>query len=415
MRVQTVILAVHVACCSLLLALAGCGDDILIDDTPLPHVQTLVFAAHFDDDEIFMQPELVDAVKAGSITSVFIATGDAIHGVDHQLHVMEGSMIAYGEIADSQAWQCGYTTITGLPARQCRLPDRGITLVALNIPDGGIEGAQDLSLLHLLDGSLRSLPVLGPIGGSTVTRDDIVNELSAIITASAPAQIHALDVGGNHGYDHSSHVLGAAMVMWAAARIGYNGPLRAHRGYDVENDTPTLLGVSYALPEYMLGYFDACYLQCAPCGESCAVPNISHQIWLQRQYAWDRVASGSGSLALSADTALCASASGGQLVLADCASASPLVLAATGALTIGGQCVTADDDGSVTLATCTASPDQYWLLDGEGSLWNGLPVTSPLLDTYDHARCLSVNDTPGATLTAPICGLNLKTTWTLAP
>ena len=70
-------------------AFAGCGDDIVMDETPLPQVHTLVFAAHFDDDEIFMQPELVDDIKAGSITTVFIATGDAVNGVDHQLRAGE--------------------------------------------------------------------------------------------------------------------------------------------------------------------------------------------------------------------------------------------------------------------------------------------------------------------------------------
>ena len=395
------------------LALGACGDNIVIDDTPLPPAQTLVIAAHFDDDEIFMQPELVNAIAAESLTSVYVTTGDQVDGLGHSNAMMHDAMLAYGELADSADWQCGYTAIAGFPTRRCTLADRGVTLIALDVPDGGIDGHYRDSLLHLLDGSVTSLPLLGALGGYTVTRDDIVAELVAIITASAPAQIHTLDVTGMHGYDNSSHVLTGGLVLWAAAQVGFTGALRIHRGYNVETEAATLTGVDYARPGLMLGYFDACYTGCGPCGYSCADPSPPHQTWMERQYFLDRLPSASGLLAL-AGGAQCATVSAGQLVLAGCDGASSLALDPSGHLMVDGQCVAAGDSDSLALAACADTPAQYWLLDGEGNLWNGAPVTSAMLTSDDHARCLYADATPGAALAAPICGQDLNASWSLA-
>jgi hypothetical protein len=163
----------------------------------------------------------------------------------------------------------------------------------------------------------------------------------------------------------------------------------------------------------MLGYFDACYLDCGPCGDSCVDLDPSHQAWLERQYFTNRVPSASGPLALLDDPQLCASVSAGQLVLADCANASPIELEPGGHLVVDGQCVAAADDGSVALAACANTPAQYWLLDDEGNLWSGVPVTSPMVTSYDHVRCLTATDAAGAALAAPICGLQAHTSWSL--
>ena len=402
-----------VAAVSLASALAACGDNIVLDDTPVPPAQTLVIVAHFDDDEIFMQPELDDAIAAGSITTVYVTSGDPLHakGVEDQLRVYNAAMIAYGETADASDWQCGYTMVTGLPARHCRLPDRGVSLLALDVPDGGITGIDNrYSLLNLLDGSVAALPILSEIGGYTVTRDQIVDELAAIITATAPTQIHTLDVGGTHGYDNSSHILAGGFALWAAARAGYAGDLRAHRGYNIASNAPTFFaGPDYERAAYMLGFFDACYFHCGPCGDSCVYPDASHLAWLQREYSTDRALTATGQLAL-ADASACATESGGGLALGSCAAASTVTLDPTGHLEVAGGCIAAGADGTVAIAACSDDPSQYWLLDGEGNLWSGQPVTSSQLTTYDNARCLS----PQANvLAAPICGLDLQTHWQL--
>jgi hypothetical protein len=209
------------------------------------------------------------------------------------------------------------------------------------------------------------------------------------------------------------------LLLWAAASVGYSGELRVHRGYNVAWQPPTLTGEAQAIPHYMMGYFDACYFGCAPCGESCAIIDVSHNAWQERQYFMDRVASASGALALAEDPQLCASASAGQLTLAGCANADAFDLEPDGHLVVGGgqgvQCAAADDAGNVTLATCGAMPGQYWLLDSEGDLWSGVPITSPMLTTYTHARCLRASDAAGAALAAPICGYQSTTHWSLGP
>jgi hypothetical protein len=87
-------------------------------------------------------------------------------------------------------------------------------------------------------------------------------------------------------------------------------------------------------------------------------------------------------------------------------------LAPNGHLEVAGGCIAANDDGSVTIAACAATPAQYWLLDGEGNLWNGQPIHISI-DTYHPARCLHAEDAPSAAVTAPICGLGAHTSWSL--
>jgi hypothetical protein len=400
---------------TLAMLVTACGNNIVVDDASLQPADMLFVAAHFDDDEIFMQPELANAIEAGRpITTVFVTSGDPIHGVGRELHVFEAARVAYGKMAGADDWQCGYTMITGLPVRQCRLPDQGISLLALDVPDGGIEGTDNRnSLLHLLDGKVDAMPLLGQIGGYTITRDQLIDELGAIITATAPAEIHTLDIGGTHGYDNSSHVLSASFVLWAAASVGFTGDIRTHRGYNVAADAPTFTdGTDYARAAYMLGFFDACYLGCGPCGTSCVELDVSHHAWLQRQYSTPRMLAGSGVLALAKDASECATANGNSLVLGECPGASPMSLAPNGHLEVAGGCIAANDDGSVTIAACAATPAQYWLLDGEGNLWNGQPVHISI-DTYHPARCLHAEDAPSAAVTAPICGLGAHTSWSL--
>ena len=48
----------------------------------------------------------------------------------------------------------------------------------------------------------------------------------------------------------------------------------------------------------MLGYYEACYFGCGPCGTSCKTLDVSHDTWMHRQYSYDRVLpTGHGALA----------------------------------------------------------------------------------------------------------------------
>jgi hypothetical protein len=244
------------------------------------------------------------------------------------------------------------------------------------------------------------LPILGLVGGEA-TNESIVAELSAIIAATEPVEIHTLDLAATHGRDHSSHLMAASYAFWAMAHYGYQGPLYWHRGYNVAREPITLDGEPFERAKYMLGFFEACYFGCAPCGNSCTTLDVTHEAWLRRQYGSRRQLDVGGKLATEGGC-LSSDATGTSLV--DCASAPTFTLGRNGQLTTGGLCLASQADGSVLPAPCEQTPAQFWMLDGEGFIWNGrLPEPMSGMD-YDHVRCLSPNG-------APTCGANHQPRW----
>jgi hypothetical protein len=389
---------------SAVVVVAGCGDDITPIGPPLEPADTLFVVAHSDDDMVFMQPELLDALRTRSVTTVYVTMGDPVKGYQHAQSLLHATRMAYASIAGGSEWECGYISVDGSMAEHCRLRGRPVALIALDLTDGGIPGDRRDSLLHLVDGTIAALPVLGPDGGSE-TVDTTIDLLAQIIAATEPREIHALELAGTHGRDHSSHMFSSSFAFWAAARLGYPGPITWHRGYNVDVEAITLDSADYGPARDMLGYYEACADDCAPCGKSCTTLNAAHDGWLQRQYASTRVVEATGPLAID-DRCLTASRE-----LADCAAPASADLDRDGHLTIGEGCLATTPDDRVTLEACTDSPAQYWVLDSEGFLWNGRPPTPGGDMSYTHVRCLSSD---GASATAPTCGDQLRPHWRFA-
>src|SRR5262249_18640614 len=154
----------------------------------------------------------------------------------------------------------------------------------------------------------------------------------------------------------------------------------------------------------MLGYFEACYFHCGPCGTSCPTLNPDHDTWLRRQYSSTRSPiEAQGTLALDGSGGCATVTAANEVVLGDCAGAAPVRLDARGHLLLGGACLTASlyNDGAVTLEGCHDAPTQYWLVDSDGFVWNGQPPHAVPDMEYDHVRCLDAGDGPGTPLTAP--------------
>ncbi|HEY5945591.1 MAG TPA: hypothetical protein VIV40_08865, partial [Kofleriaceae bacterium] len=361
-------------------------------------------AAHPDDDMIFMQPELVDALHApGSVATIYVTTGDPVKGLWHARDLQAAARVAYGKAAGITEWDCGYVELTVATVYHCRALERPVSLISLDVVDGGIPGERRDSLLHLVDGTVASLPVLGAVGGD-VTRDSLIEHITEVLETLAPTEVHALELAGTHGRDHSSHMLSSAFVLWAAARIGFDGPMTWHRGYNVDVEPITLDGAPHDAAKTMLGYYEACSSDCGPCGTSCDSFSPPHQVWLQRQYASSRVIEPRGRLAHDAG---CLSA---DLAVADCALGADVQLSADGALTIGDACIASTPEGGVTLAPCARTAEQYWVLDDEGFLWNGAPPGPAGDMSYTHVRCLATADARAST---PVCGDQLRSTWQL--
>ncbi|MBA3457913.1 MAG: PIG-L family deacetylase [Deltaproteobacteria bacterium] len=379
-------------------SLVGCGDNLTTVGPPVERADTLLVVAHPDDDLIFMQPELLLALRAGTSTTVYVTTA----GAGRATFLFAAARTAYGAVAGSQDWECGTLELEVASGEHCRLRDRPVSLINLYLPDGGIDGDRRDTLLHLVDGTVDSLSVQGPVGG-TVTMETVIEGLADVIEVTAPVELHTLDLSAAHGRDHSSHLFVASFVLWAAARVGFAGAMTWHRGYNVAVEAPTLTAEELAAATSMLGYYEACADGCGPCGSSCAVINPAHETWLGRQYASTRVSEVSGRLRAE-DRCLT-----DALELGDCAAAPTVELDRAGHLLLGGRCLATTASGDVGLETCGAVPEQYWAFDTEGYLWNGRPPEPSANMAYDHVRCLGSAPEVGA----PTCGDQLRPRWQL--
>lgn len=394
-------------------AAVGCGDNHPPGAGPaLQPAEALIVVAHLDDDLIFMQPELHAAIASGSVTTVYVSSGDPVLGDDRAEQTFEAAMTAYASVAGSSDWDCGYLTVAGSPVHHCRLRDRPVSLIGLDTADGGLDGHFPASPLHLVEGEVSAIPILGPIGGRA-TVDSIVASLTEIIAATRPSQIHALDLAQTHGRDHSGHLFSSAFALWAAARARYAGPIRWHRGYNVEREPITLGDADYQTVEPMVGYFEACYSGCGPCGTSCRTLDVDFDAWLRRQYSSTRSPiEAMGALAQGSGGCLSVNAVG-AVVLDDCQTAAPVRLDPTGHLAIGDACLASSPGNGDPLALepCRDAPSQYWVVDSDGLVWNGRPPRpAPAMD-YDHVRCLAPVAASGAPLAAPLCGEHLQPHW----
>lgn len=376
-------------------AVASCGDNVNPIGPPLEHSDTLFLGAHDDDDFIFMEPDLEARLGTGSSTTIYATTAGP---EGPNLNLMEAAKLAYGATVGSQHWDCGTIAIGSITAEHCRLRDRPVSIVDLGLPDGGIPGDRPESLLHLIDGSTAELD--GYFGGS-VDADSVITVFADIYAATTPDAVQTLELAGSHGRDHSSHMFVASIGLWAAARVGYTGPITWNRGYNVASEMPTLDGAELAAARKILGYYEACADHCGPCGSPCTTLGAAHETWIARQYQTVRVPEASGTLALG-DSCLDAT-----LALGDCASAAQFDLSPAGTLSVGDQCVTSAANDALALAPCAAVPEQFWVLDSEGALWNGRAPDHAADMTYDHVRCLA-----GAT--APTCGATVEAHWTIA-
>ena len=64
-------------------ALGACGDNILLVGQPLARAADLTIVAHQDDDLLFMQPDLFDAVQRHTgVTNVYITAGNGNDGIE---------------------------------------------------------------------------------------------------------------------------------------------------------------------------------------------------------------------------------------------------------------------------------------------------------------------------------------------
>lgn len=198
----------------------------------------LQMVAHPDDDLLFMNPDIIRQVEAGScVRTVFLTTGDANRDASYWRLREEGIRAAYATMAGADdSWAVGTLEVEGHELQLATLEDApGISLVFMHLPDGNRRGTGNAihghqSLMRLWLGEIETIDAVD--GTETYTSADLRRTLTALIddfhTDTLRAQDWTIDFRTG---DNADHTAAARYVRAAAARATGTHELMGYAGY----------------------------------------------------------------------------------------------------------------------------------------------------------------------------------------
>ncbi|WP_406277802.1 PIG-L family deacetylase [Embleya sp. NBC_00896] len=265
--------------------------------------------AHPDDDLYFMNPELLEGIRAGgSSTSVYLTAGEI---QDPLLLRQQGIMAAYAAMAEKwgSSWTGSSITVANAKAEVYTLDDRpDIRVVFLNLPD-------DACLQPLAQNPAGSCITKNPASPGTGVNatyvyrpEDLSEALYQLLREYRPAGVRILDANPDirNQSDHRDHISAAIFANRAIGRYSATETSRifvaAFQGYGTANAPDNLAE-------------DDLYNKLAASGEyeSIATNAQGTQAWRRPQYErWSR---GSNWIGRNTDGGLQAFAVVGEKVL----------------------------------------------------------------------------------------------------
>lgn len=181
----------------------------------------LTIWAHPDDDIIFGNPTISDAIAAGQcVRTVFLTAGDAGKGLDYTHGRELGILRAYNHMRGADGlWDSEFITLdAGL--RVERLTPQGDPRVSVmfarlpdgNITDGGFDATGHATLSKLIDGGIATLAPID--GGPAVDRAQLSASLSELARALHPTRTltHVPRGSGYAPGDHPDHSVVGTLV-----------------------------------------------------------------------------------------------------------------------------------------------------------------------------------------------------------
>ena len=396
------------------LCVAACGDNVHPVGDPLRPAAALTIVAHQDDDLLFMQPDLHDAVRGGlGVTNVYVTAGNASAGVDAAERRDQAIMVAYGSIAGDNDWSCGWIEIAGHAAEHCRLESAQLSLVFLGYPDGLRHAENHQGLLQLWEGKVKTVSTVARVT-TKYDQPGLIAALAEIIDITAPRTLRTLEIAATHGDDHPDHMLVGALAVLATAASSQAPELISYRGYPITGEPANnSLVVADSLDAF--AHYDACASDCGRCGAACLTDRLEagYVDMLQRHYAIGMRRAASGELHLG-DGCVTVTSVGEPAAVGDCASAPPWQLDDRGELRSStGLCLQVMVTGEVLAVECGGrGPGERFFLDEEGHLWSGI-VPAPEDDMATaHLYCVGA---AGNVPHAGLCGEGRAPTLELAP
>lgn len=209
--------------------------------TPAPPIPcavgtTMSVMAHYDDDLIFANPTIANAIAGGQcVRTVFITAGDAGSGMTYATSRESGILHAYDVLRGVEgAWAEEHVVLaTGLPiTRFTPADDPDIAVTFLRLPDGNLrgEGFEATGWESLARLNNQSLAAIHTVDTATpVSLDLLKQSVSELISAAHPTTLITLVPGWSWAAhrDHSDHSTVGALVRDAAQAAGL--PVEAMR------------------------------------------------------------------------------------------------------------------------------------------------------------------------------------------
>ena len=250
--------------------------------------------AHPDDDIIFANPTISDAIAVGDcVRTVFVTAGDAGKGNGYVEARELGILHAYNDMRGVDGlWDTTEVVLqTGLHAR--RLTPQGnprVSIVFLRLPDGNITGAGFAAtgyatLGRLLDGDV---PTLAPVGGGPdVSREQLLSSVTELATGFHPSRLltHIPRGSAFAPGDHPDHSVVGSIVRDTLSADPAVGPgIRYFVGYPSRDLPPNLDGATLdaKVDTYRIYTQQDEVIRCADRAACLGTRNFGE--WLRRSY-----------------------------------------------------------------------------------------------------------------------------------
>lgn len=251
--------------------------------------------AHYDDDLIFANPALQDAMAAGDcIRTVFVTASDAGRGADYSQKRELGILRAYNTMRGQEGFwsEKRVTLLSGAVLSQWSPDgDPDITVAFLRLPDGNMTGdgfgaTGNASLPQLLNGAI---PAIAPIDGApAISSETLVASLAEAIQAYHATRLMthvpstAVDSAAG---DHPDHAATGTYAREAWKRAGFPvGQVFYAIGYPTAELPANVTGeiLTRKLAPYRVYASQDSVVSCATDEACLAKPRFGQ--WLQRHY-----------------------------------------------------------------------------------------------------------------------------------
>lgn len=383
---------------------------------------TVQIVAHQDDDLLFMQPDIVAAIRSGATSrTIYLTAGDA-GGSNPFLDREAGILDAYAAMAGvANAWSAGTITHAGKPTRAYILNGAPrISVVFLRLYDGFPDGSVAQSLQKLWDGTASSISAISdPLNSfpNTFTRAELIAYLEQAIITVAPDVIRTLDSTHATGWDHSDHYHSAMFALAAAQRIDPRPrALRIYRTYNTSFESENLSSTEHLDACAIFNVYAAhdIFIGSIPCSAPTNTTD-DYVLWGRRRLAVSdilRVAAPLSVDGLCLGTPSQTNGTNMQLQSCDGSKQQTWELLANGQVrSLEGKCLEfenslTNDGNPAQIWDCLDLPGHHWTtssngqvrglngvcLDARGAIAPGTPVTAHSCGGDDFQRFVSRPD-----------------------